>query len=184
VPYAENDIDPAKSDDTTYLDQCLQATQEEAARKRKRAGINSMRNGFWYAHLQNNSNVKLYESAVYDIKSDIGFHDVAIFGSILLHLRDPFQAIHKVSQQVRSEIVIADLYHKTVNEAESKRVIEFLPNTKHQQPQNAWWRLHRSVVEEMLRICGFEPHSFSIDDYKFKGKDRSVFTIKAHRVRF
>jgi hypothetical protein len=45
---------------------------------------------------------------VYDVPAAIGPVDVATFGSILLHLRDPYRALAAVAPLVRETIVVTD----------------------------------------------------------------------------
>ena len=184
VPYAKKNLNSDKINDRAYVDKCLSEAMQSRDEETRRTSIDSMRKGFWYAHLKNESNVRLYESAVYDVKPDIGFHDTAIFGSILLHLRDPFRALQTVTRHVRQEVIVADLYHESLEKDNSKEFLEFLPNAKRQQPNNAWWRVKTSTVQEMLQILGFKTKHFSVSDYKFKDKERPVFTLVAERVKF
>ena len=43
---------------------------------------------------------------MYGIDESIGDFDIAIFGLVLLHLRDPFLAMQRVLTQVREKVVI------------------------------------------------------------------------------
>lgn len=184
VPYATKSLDLQKIDDTAYVDQCLSDALVVRDKEAKRKGIESMRKGFWYAHLKNDSSVRLYESAIYNVKPDIGFHDTAIFGSILLHLRDPFLALSTIAQHVRKEIIVADLYHESVEKENQTEFMQFLPKAARLYPKNAWWIVKSSTIKQMLLILGFETKHFSVSDYQQEDKERAVFTIVAERIKF
>ncbi len=59
----------------------------------RRAIMRRVNNGYWLCHRAFRSRAKVVYGAVYDIPEAIGPVDVAIYGSILLHLRDPFLAL-------------------------------------------------------------------------------------------
>lgn len=148
----------------------------------KRASIKNLRKGFYYAHTMNQSKVRLYESSVYTIGEDLGFVDVAIVGSILLHLRDPFKALHKILSVTKSQVVISDLHDDGA--IGNRPTMEFLPNPHRDIPNaNAWWRLGVPVIIKMLDVLGFECQPVNVHSYPFKGTDRKVFTLVGTRVR-
>lgn len=151
----------------------------------KRTSIHNLRQGFYYAHTINRSSVRLYESSVYSIGEDIGLFDVAIVGSILLHLTDPFKALHKILSVTKSKVVISDLYYGHLEMMMSHRpLVEFVPNPQAKYPNElAWWRLSVPAITMMLDVLGFECQSSSVNSYPLKGIEHTVFTIVGNRVR-
>lgn len=91
---------------------------------------------------------------VYEVPDDIGQFDVGIFGSILLHLRDPFLALQRALAHVNETVVVTDVApHLTENRLPAGgRVIEFLPNAHDCRPIDTWWNLSPELVSEFLRI--------------------------------
>lgn len=67
-----------------------------------------LNNGYWLAHGAFNSNAKAVHGSVYGIPEEIGPVDISVFGSILLHLRDPFLALHNALRLTGEKVVITD----------------------------------------------------------------------------
>lgn len=107
-------------------------------------------NGYWFAHRRLNSKAKVYYGNVYDLPLELGEFDVVVFGMILGHLRDPFQAMYSASRLCRGSIVVA-------NQATPIKgaVGKFMPSAKNQELM-AWWRLTPECLQQMLGILGFE----------------------------
>jgi hypothetical protein len=72
--------------------------------------IHLINNGWWLGHRAFGSSARVVYGTVYDVPSAIGMVDVAIFGSILLHLRDPFLALTSPLQMVRETVIVAEPY--------------------------------------------------------------------------
>ena len=60
---------------------------------RRKAIIKRLNNAFWLCHKAYNSKAKVVYGTVYEIPEEIGMVDISTFGSILLHVRDPFLAL-------------------------------------------------------------------------------------------
>jgi hypothetical protein len=67
-----------------------------------------MRKGFWLAHGANHSRAKIVYASVYRVPRVIGEFDIALFGAILLHLRDPFGALAAIAPLIRDRIMITE----------------------------------------------------------------------------
>jgi SAM-dependent methyltransferase len=70
--------------------------------------LERMKNGFWLAHAANASQARIVYGNIYEIPSQIGPVDIALFGSILLHLRDPFGALAAAAPLVREKIIVTE----------------------------------------------------------------------------
>lgn len=172
----------AKSDVVNVEDQLLARLNDANACKRI-ASIQRMRKGFFYAHSKMNSSVRFYESGIYGLSADVGFVDVSIVGSILLHLRDPFLALQRVASVTKERIVIADLCQAGfVAEIGQRPVLEFLPSASCDNP-NAWWRLSPLALTRMLDVLGFSVEFERTSMFLFKGRENRVCTLVARRVR-
>ncbi len=78
---------------------------ELAARRRF---VRRLNNGWWLVHRSHQSRARVAYGSIYDIPDGIGEVNVATFGSILLHLRDPYRALASASRFVRDTIVVTD----------------------------------------------------------------------------
>jgi hypothetical protein len=70
-----------------------------------------LRNSYWFSHKLLKSNAQVVYGNIYDLPSGIGLVDIATFGSILLHLRDPFLALANAARFVRETIIVTDCFH-------------------------------------------------------------------------
>lgn len=74
-----------------------------------RTHIRRLNNAWWLCHKVRQSNARMVYGSVYDVPSTIGPVDIGVFGSILLHVRDPFQAMARSAPLVRETIVVTDM---------------------------------------------------------------------------
>jgi SAM-dependent methyltransferase len=151
----------------------------------RREHIHRLNNGFWFAHSAFGSNAKMVYGTVYDIPEDIGLFDVCTLGSILLHLRDPFQALHSISKHVRDAVVVTDVIpaHSASRLLEGGRLIEFLPDADSCSPIDTWYRLSPEIISEFLKILGFTNIIVSFHKQLFKGREIQLYTIKGFREK-
>jgi hypothetical protein len=77
----------------------------EAAR---RGFVRRLNNGWWLVHRAAGLKARMVYGSVYDIPTGIGSVDVATFGCILLHLRDPYRALESAARLVRHTIVVTE----------------------------------------------------------------------------
>jgi len=73
--------------------------------------MEKLRNSFWLCHRLRESRAKVVYGSIYDLPAGIGPVDVATFGSILLHLRDPFLALANAARFAKESMVVTDLFH-------------------------------------------------------------------------
>lgn len=74
----------------------------------RRRFVRRLNNGWWLAHRACGSRARAVYGSVYDVPAGIGPVDVATFGSILLHLRDPYRALESAARLVRDTIVVTE----------------------------------------------------------------------------
>jgi hypothetical protein len=70
--------------------------------------IERLKNGWWFAHRLFGSKAKVVYGNIYDVPEAIGPVDIATFGAILLHLRDPFRALHSALRLTREVAVVTE----------------------------------------------------------------------------
>ena len=84
---------------------------------------------------------------------ELGEFDVAIFGMILSHLRDPFQALYSASRLVKDTIIVTNQMMDT-----KQPIGSFIPSRANNE-RMAWWSLSRGCLDQMLEILGFSVKS-------------------------
>lgn len=150
--------------------------------------VERFKNAFWYAHKRLNSTSKCVYGSVYDIPSGIGTFDIATFGCILLHTRDPFKALQSGLKLVKDTVVITDLmpkklvYEKNGGDDEPKPYMIFLPEFKTLKSKEAWWLLSPQVVKQFIGVLGFEESKVIYHTQKLNGVDVELFTVVGKRT--
>lgn len=134
----------------------------------KRAGemqpwLEKIRNAFWLAHRTLNSSSKVVYGNVYDIPDELGMVDVSTFGSILLHLRDPFLALQNALKLTRETVIVTEPISNWFNFARFLPLRQkfggymiFLPDSKLCEPPTTWWYLSPTAIRRFISVLGFE----------------------------
>ena len=153
----------------------------------RKAHLRKLNSAFWFAHSAYKSKAKVVYGTVYEVPNDIGEFDICTFGSILLHLRDPFLALQRVSAQVKDTIIITDVPIKLTHEEMlfyqlyKGRLVHFLPDASTCQPEESWWRLSPELLVEFIHILGFEHTEVSYHTQKQKDKEIELYTVVGRR---
>ena len=82
----------------------------DSARIGMRDHIEKVKNGWWFAHRLFGSRARAVYGNIYEIPEAIGPVDISTFGSILLHLRDPFQALYSALRFTREAVIVTELH--------------------------------------------------------------------------
>jgi ubiquinone/menaquinone biosynthesis C-methylase UbiE len=112
-----------------------------------------LKNAYWFTHKRLNSKARVYYGDIYDLPGELGEFDCAIFGMILSHLRDPFQALYSASRLVKDTIIVTNQMMNS-----SDPVGHFLP-TRQNGENAAWWGFSRGCLSQMLEVLGFSVKS-------------------------
>ncbi len=114
--------------------------------------VNGVHNSWWYMHRLYGSQAKLVHGDLYSLPGDLGSFDTAVFGAILLHLRDPWGAISEVASVTRERIVVTDLIQDREAPLESN-IMRFSPLAL--GDVSNWWSIYPGAVVSMLERLGF-----------------------------
>lgn len=119
---------------------------------------------------------------VYDIPEAIGPVDVAVYGSILIHLRDPFLALQNGARLARETMIVADVSPVGQFASKYRKRPKFIPNSKRPNGAgDAWFKLPPRLVQEYLAILGFPKSSVTWKEYPYGDKKTLIYTVVAHR---
>ena len=129
------------------------AGRVEGERANRKERIRRLNNSYWFAHRAFVSRARVAYGSVYEIPDDIGQFDIGTLGAILLHLRDPFLALQRVTAHVRETAIVTDLAPAGLDPA--SRVAVFRPDGATRSPVDTWWDLSPALVSEFLRVLGF-----------------------------
>ncbi len=148
-------------------------------RARSKDQIRQLNNGWWLAHRAHQSKARVVYGTVYAIPEEIGPVDIAVFGSILLHVRDPFTALENALRLTRETVIISEISAiRTDNEPR----MMFKPDFETRQSVTTWWQFWPPVLQRFVGVLGFERTEVTFSTQKFLGKDQKVFTIVGHRT--
>ena len=124
----------------------------------------------------------MVNGVVYDIPRSIGPVDVAVFGSILLHLRDPFLALENAARLTKEAIIVSDLSPYGRVASKFKKSPRFMPKSADPGGINdGWFRLPPLLVQEYLGILGFKRSTLKWNSFKYGERIRPIYTIIAQR---
>ncbi len=124
----------------------------EMTRREQVALAAKVENSWWYLRKAYGHSARAVYAPVYDLPPDLGRYDVSVFGSLLLHLRDPFTALEQAASVTDDTIVVVD--RLVVPAEDIDRPVLFWNPTQSANP-NGWWLLPPGVVTDMLGVLGF-----------------------------
>jgi hypothetical protein len=142
-------------------------------------------NGYWLNHRLLGSKAKAVYGDVYNIPEEIGPVDAAFYGSILLHLRDPFLALQRGARLARSTLIVTDMCPYGELGPRIARFLKhpvFLPNPERKEPWDAWWNLPPRLVQKYMAILGFPHTTVTWHRQLFRGKLHPLYTVVGRRV--
>ncbi len=168
VPYAGTDL-PAQARDS-------------------RAAIRRINNAYWFCHRAHGSKNRVVYGTAYAVPPEIGPFDVAVYGSILQHLRDPFLALQSGLALVRETAIVTEViprrrfWHRLVTRFLAPEAL-FLPDARTREHNATWWMLPPQLVERFLGVLGFDVTRLAYHSQPFEGSRRLLYTIVARRTR-
>jgi SAM-dependent methyltransferase len=143
-------------------------TEDQVQNRRKI--IRGINNAWWFTHRLLGSKAHVVYGTVYNIPKEIGVVDIVTFGSILLHLRDPFLALQNAAALARESIIVTDwqrnipkaLYSPIIPGFIRKKFINpilyaplFLPDPTKQNSWDTWWFFTPDIIVRFLKILGY-----------------------------
>jgi SAM-dependent methyltransferase len=179
------DLSPAQTADIVPF---ARADVEQASRDHQEH-VQKLNNAFWLCHRLLGSRARVVYGTAYALPEGIGPVDVATFGCVLLHLRDPFLALANVARLTRQTMIITE---PLVVRSWLKRfflrniagpALLFFPQFRTATPLTTWWVLTAKVLENWLGVLGFEDTRVSYHRQRFHGRDVQLFTVVGQRTR-
>lgn len=122
------------------------------------------------------------------IPEELGMVDISTFGSVLLHVRDPFLALENALRLTRETVIVTDvpsrlhLPSRLIGRVAGPSM-HFLPKYAKCEPKEAWWYLSPEIILNFIGVLGFEEATVSYHIQKYKGRNRKLYTIVGHRTK-
>jgi methyltransferase family protein len=153
----------------------------------RREHLRKLNNSWWLAHGAFESSAKVVYGTVYEIPEEIGRVQVATFGNVLRHFRDPFLALERGLRLATETAIVTEnpsLRYSLPQMAASllKPTMAFLPNYERVQPRESWWHFTPAVIKQMLGILGFEDTKVNYHVQRFSGRRNPQFTVVGRRT--
>jgi hypothetical protein len=160
----------------------------------RRRIIRRINNAYWLGHRAFGSRARMVYGDIYSVPPEIGPVDVAVFGALLLHVRDPFQAMARVLPLTTQSVVITDalgflrppkpvLWARRFLPYELRRpAMRLTPDWERGHGADGWWRLTPEIVQAFAGILGFERSVVTTHLQVYNGRRRRLFTVVAHRT--
>ncbi|HEX3464299.1 MAG TPA: hypothetical protein VHS78_09665 [Candidatus Elarobacter sp.] len=163
------------------------AGRDDAAEAAERSRhIERLNKSWWFNHAAFGSRARVVYGTVYAIPESIGKVDVCTFGSILMHLRDPFLALQRAAAlSPRTMIVTEPAWRRSpralVEGRARRRSPLFLPNAQTGEPRDAWWAFTPESVSNMLGILGYRTDRVVRHTQLYRDRRTPMFTVVATR---
>lgn len=168
----------------------------------RRAHVERIKNAWWLCHAAFRSKAKAVYGTAYSVPEAIGPVDVVTFGSILLHLRDPFRALESALRLATHAAIVTEVlprghvplsrvrralarlpfhsWRKTGRRLPTA-TMEFMPDALKRGPKETWWHLSPEAVVRMLAVLGFPDSRVSFHVQRYRQWEVDLFTVVANR---
>lgn len=123
----------------------------EAQREAMGRSSERLKNSFWYSHKALGSRTKAFYGDIYSLPNELATFDAILYGLILTHLRDPFQALYSGARLCAGTIIVTGMFGSQPNGASV-----FRPDYNNTHGLHSWWLLSASTLENMLGALGFK----------------------------
>jgi Methyltransferase domain len=154
--------------------------------------IRRLNDSWWYAHRIFKSNAKVVYGTVYEVPASIGPVDVALYGAILLHVRDPFLALWNGLRLVKETAIVTEIVNNrhqpsapgdpAADPSIGRPSVEFLPDWKIGAPLDTWWFLTAEVIQAMFGVLGFADTTVTRHTQKGSYGEHEFFTVVGRRT--
>lgn len=154
--------------------------------KNRQRHLKKVNHSFWLAHKLFRSKTKIVYGSAYNIDDRLGSFDIAVLGTVLLHLRDPFLVLEKVSRVTKKTIIIVEPFWRRylVMQALGKIIgpwIRFLPSYDHCTPDDGWWAFSTESIKRFVQTLGFEKTKTNYHLQLRHGKRKLFYTVVGSR---
>jgi SAM-dependent methyltransferase len=142
-----------------------------------------MRNSFWLSHRLLGSKVRAYYGSIYETPRLDHAVDVAFFGNVLQHLRDPLLALAVFAEVTAQTIIVTETCQVALDYESELPVMWLRANAEEPANTHTWWQLTPGALKQYLAVLGFETASVAFHFARWEAQDRDVrqFTVVAHR---
>ncbi|NVO17983.1 MAG: methyltransferase domain-containing protein [Rhodoplanes sp.] len=161
----------------------------DAVIEQRKQHLRRINNSWWLSHQKYQSNAKMAYGSVYDLNDSLGDFDIVTVKNMLLHVRDPFLALHRAASLARDRIVVTELTkpfffwnQEQIQPQSGQLYLQFLPRADRLEPIESWWFLPTATIVEILKILGFQTMTTNLHKQTFRdGQSIEFCTIVGQR---
>lgn len=178
----------------------------DAAIAKRKNHIRQLNNSWWLGREATKSEARVVYGSTYEIPPAIGKVEIATFGNILRHVRDPFLALQRALALTTETVVVTEQgFHgnrivprlarrfTVVGEA-AKRFrlplyytrgpsMTFVPDHREQHPYETWWYISPAAIKRFIGVLGFGRVELTYHFQKREGGGMVPnFTVVGHRT--
>jgi len=173
-------FDLDKNGDWDFVPFAKWQDREHIANDRKLI-IDRLNSSYWLTHRLLNSKAKVVYGNVYNIPDEIGPVDITLYGSILLHLRDPFLALQNGLILTKETVIVEEIFREQPVKTKVP-YLGFLPNANTVEPVDTWWDIRPEWVVQAIGVLGFEKTKVAFHKQKFEGRMAESYTVVGKRT--
>lgn len=146
----------------------------------RKAHMRRINNSFWLAHRAYESRVRVVYGNIYSVPAEIGQVDIATFGAVLLHVRDPFLGLESALKLTREVVIVTEVAPWP---GLTGATMGFLPDFTKGEPLDTWWRFTPDVIQRFIGVFGFEDSAVTHHTQKYSGRKEQLFTVVGRRTQ-
>ena len=133
--------------------------------KPKARGTDGLFNSYEYLHEKLNSKNKIYRANIYDpLPDELGEFDVAVFGTMLSHVRDPIGVLMNILLKVKDSAILVNPFPD-----EPTRYQNWMGKT--------WWMICEEDIKNIMSDIGFKMEKVTPVYPLFRGDPRPYKSI-------
>jgi SAM-dependent methyltransferase len=114
--------------------------------------VSDFSNSWWYFHRMFESQAKVVYGDIYNLPGDIGDFDIATFGCICLHLRDPIRALQEAARRKPNTIIVTESWLD--DETLMDNIMRPFPSGERSR-WVVWWLISAGAIVEVMKILGY-----------------------------
>ena len=142
---------------------------ERALQVALRNNVNAVHRSWSFAHARLGSKVETVWGSAYEAPQLVGEVDVAMFGNVLQHLRDPLLALSRVAQVTRETLIVSETLWIDTPEFRQTALMQLIPRADLPEVCGSWFNVSPVVVTETLKLLGFPRIRCEFHHQRFNG---------------